>query len=97
VDLVQFLLVLVVLAAAVTILSGPLRRPGPPSEPEAPDDGVAALEAAREAKYREIRELELDFKTGKLSEADFEALDGSLRAEAVEILKRLDRAHGASR
>ena len=96
-DLLQFLLVLAVLAAAVLIVSAPLRRGGEASAPEAPDDGVAALEAAREAKYREIRELELDHRTGKLSDEDFAALDGSLRAEAVAILKRLDRATGNSR
>jgi len=33
----------------------------------------AELEAAREAKYREIREAELDMRTGKLSEADWQA------------------------
>ena len=51
---------------------------------------VAELEAAREAKYREIRDAELDHRTGKLSDADYEAVDGSLRAEAIEILHRLD-------
>ena len=49
----------------------------------------AELEAAREAKYREIRDAELDYRTGKLSEEDFAATDGALRAEAVEILDRL--------
>jgi flagellar biosynthesis/type III secretory pathway M-ring protein FliF/YscJ len=47
------------------------------------------LEAAREAKYREIRDTELDYRTGKLSREDFEAIDGELRAEAIEILDRL--------
>ena len=46
------------------------------------------LEAARDAKYREIRDAELDHRTGKLSEDDFEAIDGTLRAEAIEILRR---------
>ena len=55
-------------------------------------DQVAELEAARDAKYREIRDAELDRRTGKLSEADFEAIDGALRAEAVEILHALDQA-----
>ncbi len=50
----------------------------------------AELEAAKEAKYREIRDAELDYRTGKLSEADWRALDRSLRAEAVQILHRLD-------
>jgi hypothetical protein len=48
------------------------------------------LEAAREAKYREIRDSELDYRTGKLSRADYEAIDSGLRAEAIEILNRLD-------
>jgi hypothetical protein len=51
--------------------------------------GRAEIEAAREAKYREIRDAELDYRTGKLSNEDYEAINGALRAEAVEILDRL--------
>ncbi|HEY1716535.1 MAG TPA: hypothetical protein VGG07_26800 [Solirubrobacteraceae bacterium] len=87
-----YVLVLIVLAGVVYLISAPLRvarRPGD-SAGEAPD--VAELEAARDAKYREIRDAELDVRTGKLSDEDYAALDGSLRAEAVEILHRLDEA-----
>lgn len=49
----------------------------------------ADLEAQREAKYQEIRDAEMDFKTGKLSVEDHEAVDGALRSEAVEILDRI--------
>jgi hypothetical protein len=48
------------------------------------------LEAAREAKYREIRDAELDYRTGKLSREDYEAIDGELRVEAIEILNLLE-------
>jgi hypothetical protein len=48
------------------------------------------LEAAKEAKYREIRDAELDYRTGKLSEEDWRALDRDLRAEAMDLLRRLD-------
>jgi hypothetical protein len=48
------------------------------------------LEAAKEAKYREIRDAELDYRTGKLSEEDWRALDRDLRAEAIDLLRRLD-------
>ena len=48
------------------------------------------LEAAKEAKYREIRDAQLDFEMGKLSQEDHRAVDRELRAEAIEILKRLD-------
>ena len=54
----------------------------------------ADLEAARDVKYREIRDAELDLRTGKLSDADWRALDRGLRAEAVEILQRLDELEG---
>ncbi len=91
-DLLQFLLVLAVLGAAVFVITGPLRRP--PGERDPEDRGEAALEAAKEAKYREIRDAELDRRTGKLSEDDWRALDAQLRAEAVEILRRLDQARG---
>jgi len=50
----------------------------------------ADLEAARDAKYAEIRDAEMDFRTGKLSEPDWRALDRQLRREAVELLHRLD-------
>jgi len=55
---------------------------------------IAELEAERDAKYREIRDAELDHRTGKLSDADFEAIDQTLRAEAIEILHKLDRETG---
>jgi hypothetical protein len=49
----------------------------------------AQLESAREAKYGEIRDAELDMRTGKLSREDYEAVDGALRAEALEVLNQL--------
>jgi hypothetical protein len=52
------------------------------------------LEAAREAKYREIRDSELDYRTGKLSQDDYAAIDAQLRAEAIEILNRLEQVGG---
>jgi hypothetical protein len=54
-----------------------------------PGVGRDELEAAREAKYREIRDAEMDYRTGKLSEADYRTLDGELRAEALAILDGL--------
>jgi type II secretory pathway pseudopilin PulG len=86
---VDFLVVLIVLAIVVVTVSAPLRRTARHDE-EAVNAERAALDAAREAKYREIRDAELDYRTGKLSEADWRAMDRTLRAEAVELLKRLD-------
>jgi hypothetical protein len=100
-DPVAFLIVVVLLAVVVAIVAGPLRaRHGDSRGEDEADVGalegdVAALEAAREAKYREIRDAELDYRTGKLSEADWRGLDEQLRAEAVAILRRLDGARSS--
>jgi hypothetical protein len=87
----EFLIVLGVLGGLVVFVSAPLRRPGPArTAPSA--EPLADLEAAREAKYRELRDAELDHSTGKLSDDDYAALDRTLRAEAIEIMRSIDRA-----
>ena len=84
------LLVLVVLAVVVLVVSWPLRR-GRIEAVEALESAQrAGLEAAKEAKYAEIRDAELDHRMGKLSDEDWRAQDRALRAEAIEILHRLD-------
>ena len=86
----EFVLVLVVLAIAVLVITAPLRR-GRAAEREAAEGAQREeLEAAKAAKYAEIRDAELDYRTGKLSEADWRALDRELRGEAMDLLRRLD-------
>ena len=88
-DILAPIVVIALLSLVVWLVSGPLRTGAAAAE-----DADAArredLEAAKEAKYREIRDAELDYRTGKLSEADWRALDRELRAEAMELLRRLD-------
>jgi hypothetical protein len=94
------LIFLAILAAVVAFVTRPLLRPAEsaPRHAGALSAGrLADLEAAREAKYREIRDAELDYRTGKLSQRDYEAVDRSLRAEAIEILRELDRVSGSGR
>jgi hypothetical protein len=90
---VEVLIALVLLVVIAWFVTAPLRRT---------DDGVAAagdedpviadLEARKEAKYREIRDAELDRAQGKLSDADWRRADAELRREAIEILRELDGA-----
>jgi hypothetical protein len=91
VQIVAVILAFALLAIVLFVVSGPLRAPAPAADAES--DAAALdrgeLEAAREAKYREIRDAELDRRTGKLSAGDYEAIDAALRAEALEILNRL--------
>ena len=91
------MVVLVLLAVGLTVLvvTGPLRAGRVEAEDERHAAALADVEAAKEAKYREIREAELDLRTGKLSEADWRIVDRELRAEAMELLRRLDELGGA--
>jgi hypothetical protein len=88
---VDLIIVLLVLAVVAFVITGPLRPGRVREEDLALEAERAELEAAKEAKYREIRDAELDHRTGKLSDADWRAMDRALRAEAVELLRRLDR------
>jgi hypothetical protein len=90
VDAAVFLIVIALLGLVVLVVTGPLRAHAQTRESAREEAARADLEAAKEAKYREIRDAELDYRTGKLSEQDWRALDRDLRAEAVEILRRLD-------
>ncbi len=88
----EVLVALALLAVVLRVVLTPL-RPGRVAGVEASRGAeVAALEAARDAKYQEIREAELDHRTGKLSDADWREQDRTLRREAMEILRRLDDA-----
>ncbi len=83
------LLVLVVLAVVVLVVSAPLRG-GTHVTAERDEARRADLEQAKAVKYREIRDAEMDYRTGKLSQADWRAVDRDLRTEAMEILRALD-------
>ena len=85
-----YLIVLVVIAVVFWLILGPLRDARHARSDTG--DRVAELQAARDAKYQEIRDAEMDVRTGKLSDEDYHAIDQGLRAEAIEILRRLDRA-----
>ena len=66
----------------------PLLRPAEAAG--ADDERRATLEAAKEAKYREIRDSEFDFRMGKIDESDYRRTDRELRDQAIAILKQLD-------
>jgi hypothetical protein len=87
----ELLIVFAVVLVVVAFVGAPLRGRARGLDPEAATRAeLADAEAAKEAKYREIRDAELDRRTGKLSEQDHRALDAELRAEAIAVLKRTD-------
>lgn len=88
----EFLLAAVLLALVAWFVTRPLLALRAEAPEDTEDPRIAELEARKETKYREIRDAELDRVAGKLSEADFKRQDAELRAEAVEILREIDRA-----
>jgi hypothetical protein len=93
----ELLIVFAVVLAVAAFVAAPLRGRARGLDPEAAARAeLADLEAAKEAKYREIRDAELDQRTGKLSEEDHHVLDAELRAEAIGLLRKIDAVRARS-
>lgn len=90
----ELVLIMVLVAVAGFAVASPLRPGKAAAADHAQSAERAELEAARDAKYREIRDAELDHRTGKLSQADWRGQDRALRQEAMELLRRLDLLDG---
>jgi hypothetical protein len=58
----------------------------------AAEDRLAELEAAKEAKYREIRDARLDYTLGKVSAADHQATERELQAQALAIVRDIEKS-----
>ena len=89
--------------ACVVLVALPYLR-----EPAAADDTLDRLgelerrqldlSEIRDRALAALKELELDHRTGKVSDDDYRALVGPLRREAAEALRALEpRAAGAAR
>jgi hypothetical protein len=89
----EYGLAFIVLAALIAVV---VTRPLLKGDRAARHDStrIEELRAAKEAKYREIRDAELDHRMGKVSREDWRAVDRDLRGEAIEILRELDRLEG---
>ena len=88
-DVIALLVILAVVCAVVAVVWAPLRDRDAEVRDESADR-LEELEARKQAKYREIRDAEMDWKTGKLSDDDHRDLDRQLRAEAMAVLRRID-------
>lgn len=91
----EFILALVIVVLVAWFVTAPIRNR---EQAESDDPAIAELadlDARKQAKYREIRDAEADRASGKLTEEDYRRLDRELRAEAIDILKRIDRLKDA--
>jgi hypothetical protein len=58
---------------------------------------AAFLRERREAVYENLRDLNFEFKAGKLPEVDYQAMKNSLEEEAAAILAEISRLESAAR
>lgn len=80
---------------AVGLVAYPLLAPPREDEEERdPPEDLEELHRRKESTYAAIKELEFDFRTGKLSEEDFHALDARYRMDALELIDAIEAFEG---
>lgn len=83
----QVLLTLVMVSVVVTFLAWPVIRG---VDEQVVDSDRRELEDAKQSKYREIKDAELEFKAGRMTEDQWRETDRELRNEAMLILREID-------
>ncbi len=56
------------------------------------NDKLQDFALEKESVYASLKELEFDYRTGKLSRQDYEGLRSELESTAVSLIKKADRA-----
>lgn len=91
--MVAAVLAALLVVAVVVSLVYPLFRPPlePVGEPAGPAARLAALESRKAAIYGSIRDLGQDLQTDKLTAEDYKREADTLKAQAVEVLARIEQ------
>jgi hypothetical protein len=88
-DVLALVLAAAVALAAVALVARPLLRAEADDALAEPGERTALVEA-RDRALAALKELEFDHRTGKVSDADYQAAVGPLRREVAEALRTLD-------
>lgn len=83
-----------VVIAGVMMLILRVRPSDLPAQP--PPDPAAHLEERKQVIYDNLRDLNFEFRLGKLSDADYEKTKTGLQNELAQILAEIDRLAGAA-
>lgn len=84
--------VVIVALTALIVLWPLVSGAGKEKRESAPSTALETLLAERDAIYTVIRDLDFDFETGKLTEADYQAQREQWVERGVDVLKALDAA-----
>ena len=82
----ELLLGALLAAAAVVFVAVPFMRLKEPPAPSTPTDNALAAAEERDRVLGELKELEFDHRTGKITDADYRAQVGPLRKRAAALL-----------
>ena len=89
------LLLTVIIAALISLLAiyfavAPLLQAGR-ALPVLEDDKLAELVGRKDSMLQAIKDLEFDFRVGKISQEDYERLDQRLRRQAIGLIQQIER------
>lgn len=82
----ELLLAAALVVAVVVLVGAPFLRESPPPETPLAAETEAARVAARDRALAELKELEFDHRTGKVTDEDYRAQVGPLRRRAASLL-----------
>lgn len=80
---------------ALVYVVWPLLQPGP-APVVVENDRLTDLVGRKDAVLTAIKELEFDYRMGKLSEEDYQRLDQRLRRQAIGLLQQIEKVAPAS-
>lgn len=90
-----YVIIAVISVGLVALVAWPLlARAGSGSMPAGQMDDRYAVEEELQRSLDSIREIEMDHRSGNLSDEDFAVLDRDERARAVDLMRRRDALGG---
>ena len=93
-EIVTLALAAIMAGGVLVFVLQPVWQAIQPTETEedaaAPVDRLEELYARRDAIYQSIKEIEFDYKVGKLTEEDYQYFSAQLKREAAEVLRQID-------
>ncbi len=87
---IGLLIALVISAIAIFAVAWPLLRKGP-TPVMVEDDRLMELIHRKDQVLASIKELEFDFRVGKLSEEDYQQYDQRLRRQAIGLIQQIEK------
>jgi hypothetical protein len=81
----------VVAIAVIAFILGVRPKDLPKPEPESP---FAYLDERKAAIYENLRDLQFEYRLGKLSDVDYQATKKDLQKELAQVLAEVDRLKG---